>query len=458
MNSREHAIQSAISDLNSGIFTSVRAASKAWGVPRSTLQGRLAGRQSHAIAHQHQQRLSPEQEEELVKWILDEDLRAHAPSHARLREMAISVLHENGDDDPLGHLWITNFLQRNPRVHSIVGRSIEAARSQAATPELIRAFFELFEATRIRLGIQTADIWNADETGTALGVCTNSAVLGSAYKKKTHVESPGSREWVSVVETISATGRRLRPIVIFKGQSLQTTWFGSEAVPDWFYTISENGWTSNSIGLEWLQRIFIPESTTTPGAHRLLLLDGHGSHVTTHFMATCYQHKIHCLYLPAHSSHILQPLDLSPFSVIKKKYRRQISELASLDDAAPVKKERFIRCYHEARLDGLSLHVVRAGWRATGLVPYNPELVLSSSQVRTRPVTPPRLSQPIYLSNTVITTPRRSQDLYKAGQLLGQSEKLSRDTRLLLGKAGKALSAANSRTAELQASNQRLRC
>mgnify|MGYP003624113216 CR=1 FL=1 len=71
-------------------------------------------------------------------------------------------------------------------------------------------------------------------------------------------------------------------------------------------------------------------------------------------------------------------------------------------------------------------------------------------------MTPPRLQQPFYIQNTVITTPQRSQDLYKAQQTLGRSEKLTRRTRLLLGKAGKAISAANTRAAELQASNQRL--
>jgi hypothetical protein len=39
---------------------------------------------------------------------------------------------------------------------------------------------------------------------------------------------------------------------------------------------------------------------------------------------------------------------------------------------------------------------------------------------------------------------------------LGQSEKLTRSTRLLLSKAGKAISIANLRAAELQASNERL--
>ncbi len=27
----------------------------------------------------------------------------------------------------------------------------------------------------------------------------------------------------------------------------------------WYYTCSKNGWTSNTIALEWLERVFIPE-------------------------------------------------------------------------------------------------------------------------------------------------------------------------------------------------------
>lgn len=456
MADREHRIQSAIADYHAGVYKSQRQASEAYGISRTTLQGRLAGQESHAIAHQQQQRLTPEQEDFLVQWILDEDLRAQPPSHNRVREMATRILHMNGDDAPLGQLWVANFLQRNRRVHSIVGRSIAAERAKAANPELIRAFLTLFEETRIRLGIHTEDIWNVDETGVALGVCDNSQVLASAHKRKAYVQSPENREWVSIVEAISASGRKLRPVVIFKGQSLQTTWFPSESVPDWFYTTSDNGWTSNSLGLEWLRRVFIPESACTRGPNRLLILDGHGSHVSTEFMWTCYLTRIHCLYIPAHSSHVLQPLDLTPFSVVKSAYRDQIRALSALSSAAPVKKERFISAYNNARIQGFSERVIRAGWRATGLVPYNPDLVLLSSQVQTRPVTPPRAIQPNNIQDQLFATPQRSQDLYRARQLLEQSETLTRSTRVLLGKAGKAISIANTRAAGLQASNKQL--
>lgn len=92
--------------------------------------------------------------------------------------MASRILQQYGDTQPLGKRWISSFITRNPRVASIIGRKLEASRARAATPEQVRAWLELFEQTRSRLNIQTEDIWNIDETGIALGVCTNSRVLG----------------------------------------------------------------------------------------------------------------------------------------------------------------------------------------------------------------------------------------------------------------------------------------
>ena len=261
MAARELAIQSAIADLNAGIYPSQRAAAAAYSLPQSTLSTRLSGSASRRSAHQHQQRLTPEQESFLVDWILEQDSNGYPPSHARAREMASRILQMNGDPKPLGQRWLLHFINRNPRVASVIGRKLEASRAEAATPQQIRAFIELFERVRIQLGIPVEDNWNMDETGLALGVCVNSRVLANSQKKKAYIKSPENREWVSIIETVSAAGRKLRCAVIFKGQSLQTTWFPSEAIPDWLYTTSENGWTSKAIGVEWLKRIYIPEST-----------------------------------------------------------------------------------------------------------------------------------------------------------------------------------------------------
>jgi len=74
-----------------------------------------------------------------------------------------------------------------------------------------------------------------DETGCALGVCTNFQVLASATKKKAYIKSPEDHEWVSIIETISATGVKLQCLVIFKGKHLQSTWFPAQGIPDWLW-------------------------------------------------------------------------------------------------------------------------------------------------------------------------------------------------------------------------------
>ncbi|OWY56620.1 CENP-B protein [Alternaria alternata] len=233
MDPREAAIQAAISNVVSGVFTSQRAAAKAYNIPRSTLAARLRGTRTRQFSHEYQQRLTPQQEEFLVQWILEEDARAFPPSHARAREMANRILRMNGDNNPVGKRWISFFLKRNTRVASIVGRKIEGARAEGATQEQIRAFLELFERTRVRLGIRTEDMWNMDETGKAMGVCANTRVLADSRKSKAYKQSPENREWASIIECVSATGKKLRCGVIFKGKNLQSNlppWAASNPV------------------------------------------------------------------------------------------------------------------------------------------------------------------------------------------------------------------------------------
>jgi hypothetical protein len=48
--------------------------------------------------------------------------------------------------------------------------------------------------------------------------------------------------------------------------------------------------------------------------------------------------NIYVYYLIPYSSHVLQPLNLACFSVIKSRYQAQITNLAKYKDSAPIKK------------------------------------------------------------------------------------------------------------------------
>ena len=96
-------------------------------------------------------------------------------------------------------------------------------------------------------------------------------------------------------------------------------WVQSQKIPgNWRFSASENEWTSNMHGLEWLRYCF--DSDTRAKADegfRLLILNGHGSHVTGSFIMHCMDHRIALMQLPPHISHVLQPLDVGLFGPIK---------------------------------------------------------------------------------------------------------------------------------------------
>jgi DDE superfamily endonuclease/Tc5 transposase DNA-binding domain len=448
----EQKIAQALEDLDNQRFPSVRAAAKAHNIPPTTLNRRIKGGISKQEARTTQQLLSQHQEELLVKWILDLEAGGFAPSHGQIREMAALVSKDSGGPENIGVNWVHRFLKRWPRIHTKTGVKIDAQRLQNTTPEALEAWFKQFKAVQTTNQVELVDTWNMDETGTALGVCTNQTVVGDSSTTRSYKKSPENREWVSSIETVSATGRRTRSLIIFKGKSLQSTWFKHDKVPDWLYTTSENGWTSNDTGLRWLHDIFLPE-TERDGKPRILLLDGHGSHATTQFMWDCRQNNVHLVYLIAHSSHVLQPLDLSCFSVIKSRYRAQIADLARFEDSAPVKKIRFVEYYNKARNEGLTRQNILAGWAAAGISPWNPRKVIKSSQLAANnqinqpPPLAPGKSE-ISASEQVVATPRNRRELLKAIQTVSNEEAISRPVRHLLAKTSKAFDTLHHRHSE----------
>ena len=298
--SREESIVAALKDLETGVHATTRAAAQAYGIPPSTLWTRRYGVNNRPNSHNHQQRLTPTQENYLADWVIEQDAQGYPPTHARLREMGFRIAAKNGDNSALGHDWSHGFLRRNPRIKSCVARPMDALRVKGGNREVIDAFFGYFQSVVDKYNVRPADIWNMDETGLAMGVCNNSYVFSSIDKHRAYTKTPHTREWVTIVEAVSAVGDHLRPLVLFKGKSVQQAWF-TENIPDWHYHYSENGWTTDNIGEKWLEHIFLPESRRSNDSKRILLLDGHGSHERYNFMIQAHDSNVILVYLPSHT-------------------------------------------------------------------------------------------------------------------------------------------------------------
>lgn len=405
----EADVQNALADLESGVALATAAVQH--GIPRNTLRGRFNGAQPHQHAHNTEQRLTAVQEKQLECWILQQEALGYAPTHAQVRAIATGVLKQGDDYRNLGKRWTRHFVQRHPAIKTKLGRRTNWERINAATPENIKHLFNLYETVS---WIPPRRRYNADEGGIMEGQGINGLVIGSSQESPNSVpvKTMNARTWTSMIECISALGVALDPLVIFKAKSIQEQWFKKEFLtqhPGWHVTFSENGWTSNDIAVEWLEKVFLPQTEPDDSSEaRLLIVDGHGSHASDEFMTACYLNNIYLLFLPAHTSHILQPLDLGCFSSLKVAYRRFFGEHTALTDATKVGKARFLEFYAEARKIGLREQCIRSGWKATGLYPKNIWKPLGSQWVvvRERPSTPPP-------STMDIRTPKRGGDIVK---------------------------------------------
>ena len=150
-------------------------------------------------------------------------------------------------------------------------------------------------------------------------ISTAKVVTGSNQAGKPRTTQPGNCEWVTVIETICACGHTIPPLIIFEAVMHQAAWYeNSLLLYNWSIAVSENGWMNNQIGLTWLKTVFNKHTKDcSVDQYRLLILDGHGSHVTPEFNQYCLECSIIILCMPPHSSHLLQPLDVDCFSVLK---------------------------------------------------------------------------------------------------------------------------------------------
>ena len=102
---------------------------------KSTLHARMNGGMNRLDVQLPQHRLTPDQENFLADWVIEQDAQGFSPSHPRVREMAFRILQMNGNCSPLGKKWITGFIRRNPRVATCIGKKIDNKRVKSSQPE-----------------------------------------------------------------------------------------------------------------------------------------------------------------------------------------------------------------------------------------------------------------------------------------------------------------------------------
>jgi hypothetical protein len=387
----------AMNALKKGQITSMREAARVYCVPRSTLHARMQGRAHHSYKRPKNTKLSETEEITLRNWILSMDKRGCPVRPSMVEQMANCLLAKRDSIIPppiVGKCWVNNYLKRQQDLQTRYIRKYNYERALCEDPTIIGGFFDDLERVFTEYGIAEEDVWNFDETGFAMGIISTAKVVCSSDRKgKPRLLQPGNREWVTAVECISARGIAVPSLIILKSVNKLLDWYNLPSLPpNWAITESPNGWTSDELGLEWLQKIFDPWTKPyTVGRYRLLILDGHSSHLTPLFDQHCAANDIITVCMPPHSSHLLQPLDVGVFAVLKRLYGHAVENRMRCG-VNHIDKDDFLTMYADIRDKAYTIQNIKSGFLSTGISPFDRERVLSKLDIQLRTPTPPSTS------------------------------------------------------------------
>ena len=237
---------------------SLSQAARRFDVPKSTLSTRLHGVTDQASYSRSRQKLTPEEENALQDWVLQLQAWGWPPRVSRLRDMAQKLLQAKGDTTKLGRNWGLVFLNRHPGLKSKYSRTLDQERYLAEDPRIIQDWFALYASIKAKYSILDEDTYNMDEKRFMMGVAGSAKVVISKHEKQAFIKQYGNREWASLIESIGFC-RRLPMWCIFKGKKYLDEWYSAlEPGQGHQISLSDNGWTNNELGLDWLQTLFEP--------------------------------------------------------------------------------------------------------------------------------------------------------------------------------------------------------
>jgi hypothetical protein len=387
----EIQIQKALLALDNQEFNSIRAAARFFEVSFGALQRRRLGGVSRSTAQEMAQILTNAEESTLVRWIKRYTITGTPITNAILKELALNlraarVTHASSPTlrpTQLSHIndkWVLRFQNRHPEIKGIYARQLEYARKEGASYEHVKRWFDAVDSKFQEHAYDPSNVWNMDESGFGVGEEQSMKVLVYLDKATKYRVVAGKQEWVTDIECISAAGEALPPLLIFKGKNVNARWINEQSPEGWHFATSKNGWTSNDLGLEWLKQVFEPLTREkAAGRRRLLIADGHGSHIRGDFIAHCMENHIDLLIMPPHCSHILQPLDVGVFSAFKRYHSVETHAISRLSSQR-IPRAEWIELLSRARAKAMSKDNILGGWRGTGLWPANHRRVLASLQ------------------------------------------------------------------------------
>ncbi|XP_047994772.1 uncharacterized protein LOC125232964 [Leguminivora glycinivorella] len=389
----EATLKSAIENVLNSTMTLYKA-SQEFGIPWTTLKRNVERVKEDQVRGKTQVSmpkigrpfsLTQNKEIELVQYIKKMQELGFGLTVNRIREIAFelaqsegSALFFNNEKRVAGWNWWVSFKNR----HGLSLRplrqpeNLSAGRAVCSNEIVLNDFYEKLEKTFKDHDLMDSPerIWNCDETG-LMYVHKPEKIVTHIGKKYIYNRSYAEKgTTTTVLACMNAAGCFISPMVIFKGKGnyaeLQDGAFSNSMT-----RMSPKGWVNADLFLEWLK--FFNENIP-PARPVFLIMNSHASHNTPQVLEYAKSHQIVLFTMPAHTRHVLQPLDVGVFRPLKAAWQTELDKYKRENPNLIPTRHDFHKLLTPAYEKAFTKANIRAGFRKTGIYPFNNTVTYTS--------------------------------------------------------------------------------
>ncbi|XP_063217110.1 uncharacterized protein LOC134527951 [Bacillus rossius redtenbacheri] len=354
----------------------LREVARSFGIPVSTLKDRCKSGRSHEASLGRNSVFSAAQEKELTNHIITMARMFHGITPVDLRRIAFEFTEKNSIRNNFNASsrtavkdWLRGFLKRNPQVSLRKPEATSLNRVIGFSEAAVKEFSSNLETVMTKHRFQGSRIFNMDETGISVVQTPNKILAPKGQKQIGSLTILERGKNITVCMAMSASGSYIPPMFVFPRVRMSPTLKkgGPEGA---IYDCSKNGWINEDLFIKWLEH-FEAHAKPTKEDPVLLITDNHNSHKTLNAFNFCRDHGIVMITIPPHTSHRLQPLDLTFFGPLKNAYNRECDLFIKGNAFKRIREDDVAMLFNKAFMRVATIEKGVSGFSAAGIYPMN---------------------------------------------------------------------------------------
>ena len=344
----------------------IRATAREFGLPEASLRHKLSGRVDPESTRSGPPPIfSLEEECHLVDHIKFMSQCGYRYSRSEVvdiaSEYAVSLC-KRDSQHPLSLTWYHSFMSRWPELKLMKPFGLELHRAKTRYYQELGSILDKYS-----LKDRPGRIYNIDEKG----LYTSPSPLAIAV-------TSGSRLLVTVIRCGNALGQSVPPFFVFPGARMKPELLEG-ATPGTDGTVTETGWSNSVVFRRYIEQHllkYLPKRS--PDNPVLVLYDGHMSHINLGLIDWAKNEHIILFTLPAHTSHVLHPLDIGSFGPFEKIYNSVSHKFMRKNISHRITRYDVCSLGCVAYSKALTASNLQSFFSKNGIYPYNSDVLDSS--------------------------------------------------------------------------------